>query len=97
MSSPIDIEPTSSTSRTTCGSTSTVLVAEGYSVAGGQRADPFLIDPGGKRLRPGGRTTRTTSRLNGTSTGAEVPPADRICLKLQYWAEDHGERPCHRV
>ena len=26
------------------------LIAEGYSVAGGQGADPLLIDPGGKAV-----------------------------------------------
>src|SRR5690242_9712924 len=68
------------------------LVAEGYSVAGGEGADPVLIDPGGTAVE----TWREDYPYPDLMERDEYEDAKyRLqieLLKLQYWAEDTGER-----
>lgn len=68
------------------------LVAEGYTVGGGEGADPVLIDPGGKAVE----TWREDYPYEVLMDREEYEVAKyRLqveLLKLQYWAEDNGER-----
>ncbi|NUU16193.1 polyphosphate kinase 2 [Cellulomonas humilata] len=68
------------------------LVAEGYSVAGGEGADPVLIDPGGKAVETW-REDYPYGELMDREEYEETKYRLQIeLLKLQYWAEDNGER-----
>ena len=68
------------------------LVAEGYSVAGGEGADPVLIDPGGKAVETW-REDYPYDELMDREEYEEAKYRLQIeLLKLQYWAEDNGER-----
>lgn len=68
------------------------LVAEGYSVAGGEGADPVLIDPGGKAVETW-REDYPYQELMERDEYEEAKYRLQIeLLKLQYWAEDNGER-----
>ncbi|WP_421733700.1 polyphosphate kinase 2 [Cellulomonas sp.] len=68
------------------------LVAEGYSVAGGEGADPVLIDPGGKAVETW-REDYPYGELMDREEYEEAKYRLQIeLLKLQYWAEDNGER-----
>ena len=68
------------------------LVAEGYSVAGGEGADPVLIDPGGKAVETW-REDYPYDRLMERDEYEEAKYRLQIeLLKLQYWAEESGER-----
>lgn len=68
------------------------LVAEGYSVAGGEGADPVLIDPGGKAVETW-REDYPYAELMDREEYEEAKYRLQIeLLKLQYWAEDTGER-----
>ncbi|GEK21527.1 polyphosphate kinase 2 [Cellulomonas xylanilytica] len=68
------------------------LVAEGYSVAGGEGADPVLIDPGGKAVETW-REDYPYDELMDREEYEETKYRLQIeLLKLQYWAEDNGER-----
>ena len=68
------------------------LVAEGYSVAGGEGADPVLIDPGGKAVETW-REEYPYDELMDRDEYEEAKYRLQIeLLKLQYWAEDNGER-----
>ena len=68
------------------------LVAEGYRVAGGEGTDPVLIDPGGKAVE----TWREDYPYDELMDRDEYEQAKYLLqielLKLQYWAEDNGER-----
>ena len=68
------------------------LVAEGYSVAGGEGADPVLIDPGGTAVETW-REDYPYDELMDRDEYEEAKYRLQIeLLKLQYWAEDNGER-----
>jgi polyphosphate kinase 2 len=68
------------------------LVAEGYTVAGGEGADPVLIDPGGKAVETW-REDYPYDELLERDEYEETKYRLQIeLLKLQYWAEDNGER-----
>lgn len=68
------------------------LVAEGYTVFGGQGADPVLIDPGGKAVETW-REDYPYETLMDREEYEEAKYRLQIeLLKLQYWAEDNGER-----
>jgi polyphosphate kinase 2 len=68
------------------------LVAEGYSVAGGEGADPVLIDPGGKAVETW-REDYPYDELMDREEYEEAKYHLQIeLLKLQYWSEETGER-----
>lgn len=68
------------------------LVAEGYTVSGGESADPVLIDPGGKAVETW-REDYPYDALMDRDEYEETKYRLQIeLLKLQYWAEDTGER-----
>ena len=68
------------------------LVAEGYSVSGGEGADPVLIDPGGTAVETW-REDYPYDELMDREEYEEAKYRLQIeLLKLQYWAEDNGER-----
>jgi len=68
------------------------LVAEGYSVAGGEGADPVLIDPGGKAVETWREDYPYDELMDRDEYEAEKYRLQIELLKLQYSAEDHGER-----
>jgi len=68
------------------------LVAEGYTVAGGEGADPVLIDPGGKAVETWREDYPYDELLDRDVYEAEKYLLQIELLKLQYWAEDNGER-----
>ena len=68
------------------------LIAEGYSVAGGQGADPLLIDPGGKAVETWREDYPYDEPLDRDVYEEQKYLLQIELLKLQYWAEDHGER-----
>ncbi|WP_407343711.1 polyphosphate kinase 2 [Pengzhenrongella phosphoraccumulans] len=68
------------------------LIAEGYSVAGGQGADPLLIDPGGKAVETWREDYPYDEPLDRDLYEEQKYLLQIELLKLQYWAEDHGER-----
>ena len=68
------------------------LIAEGYSVAGGQGADPLLIDPGGKAVETWREDYPYDELLDRDVYEEQKYLLQIELLKLQYWAEDHGER-----
>src|SRR4051812_10629934 len=68
------------------------LVAEGYSVSGGEGADPVLIDPGGKAVETW-REDYPYDTLMDREVYEDAKYHLQIeLLKLQYWAEEAGER-----
>jgi len=68
------------------------LVAEGYTVSGGEGADPVLIDPGGKAVETW-REDYPYDELMDREEYEEAKYRLQVeLLKLQYWAEDNGER-----
>jgi polyphosphate kinase 2 len=68
------------------------LVAEGYTVAGGEGTDPVLIDPGGKAVETW-REDYPYDELMDREEYEEAKYRLQIeLLKLQYWAEDNRER-----
>ena len=68
------------------------LIAEGYSVAGGQGADPLLIDPGGKAVETWREDYPYDEPLDRDVYEEQKYLLQIELLKLQYWGEDHGER-----
>ena len=68
------------------------LVGEGYSVAGGQGTDPVLIDPGGKAVETWREDYPYDEPLDRDVYEEQKYRLQIELLKLQYWAEDHGER-----
>jgi polyphosphate kinase 2 len=68
------------------------LVAEGYSVAGGEGADPVLIDPGGKAVETWREDYPYDELMDREEYEAEKYRLQIELLKLQYSAEDTGER-----
>jgi polyphosphate kinase 2 len=68
------------------------LIAEGYSVAGGQGADPLLIDPGGKAVETWREDYPYEELLDRDVYEEQKYLLQIELLKLQYWAEDHDER-----
>jgi len=68
------------------------LVAEGYSVAGGQGADPLLIDPGGKAVETWREDYPYHEPLDRDLYEEQKYLLQIELLKLQYWAEDNDER-----
>jgi len=68
------------------------LVGEGYSVAGGQGTDPVLIDPGGKAVETWREDYPYDEQLDRDLYEEQKYLLQIELLKLQYWAEDHGER-----
>jgi polyphosphate kinase 2 len=68
------------------------LVAEGYTVAGGEGADPVLIDPGGKAVETWREDYPYTELMDREEYEETKYRLQIELLKMQYWAEDHGER-----
>jgi len=68
------------------------LVAEGYSVAGGEGTDPLLIDPGGKAVETWREDYPYDELLDRDAYEEQKYRLQIELLKLQYWAEDNGER-----
>jgi len=68
------------------------LVAEGYSVGGGEGADPVLIDPGGKAVETWREDYPYTELMDREEYEEAKYRLQIELLKLQYWAEDNGER-----
>lgn len=64
----------------------------GYSVAGGQGADPLLIDPGGKAVETWREDYPYDEPLDRDVYEEQKYLLQIELLKLQYWGEDHGER-----
>lgn len=68
------------------------LVAEGYSVAGGEGNDPVLIDPGGKAVETWREDYPYDELMDREEYEVEKYRLQVELLKLQYSAEDNGER-----
>ena len=92
MSSPIDIEHLQFDVGDNLREYIDRLVAEGYSVAGGQGEDPLLIDPGGKAVETWREDYPYDELLDRDVYEEQKYLLQIELLKLQYWAEDHGER-----
>ena len=92
MDSPIDLDGYRAESEDSLREYIDRLVAEGYSVAGGEGADPVLIDPGGKAVETW-REDFPYDELMDRDEYEEAKYRLQVeLLKLQYWAEDARER-----
>ena len=92
MSSPIDIEHLQFDVEDNLREYIDRLIAEGYSVAGGQGADPLLIDPGGKAVETWRQDYPYHEPLDRDVYEEQKYLLQIELLKLQYWGEEHGER-----
>ena len=92
MSSPMDIEHLQFDVEDNLREYIDRLIAEGYSVAGGQGADPLLIDPGGKAVETWREDYPYDEPLDRDVYEEQKYLLQIELLKLQYWGEDHGER-----
>ena len=92
MSSPLDIEHLQFDVEDNLREFIDRLIAEGYSVAGGQGSDPLLIDPGGKAVETWREDYPYDEPLDRDVYEEQKYLLQIELLKLQYWAQDHGER-----
>jgi polyphosphate kinase 2 len=92
MSSPLDIEHLQFGVEDNLREYIDRLVAEGYSVAGGQGEDPLLIDPGGKAVETWREDYPYDEPLDRDVYEEQKYLLQIELLKLQYWGEDQGER-----
>jgi len=68
------------------------LVAKGYSVTGGEGADPQLIDPGGRAVLPWQEDYPYKELMDRETYEQEKYLLQIELLKLQYWGQDTGLR-----
>ena len=68
------------------------LVAQGYTVADGDSADPQLIDPGGRAVETWRESYPYDQLLDRDDYEHEKYLLQIELLKLQYWGQDHGMR-----
>ena len=68
------------------------LVAQGYTVADGDSADPQLIDPGGRAVETWREDYPYAEALDRDVYEQEKYLLQIELLKLQYWGQDHGMR-----
>ena len=68
------------------------LVAQGYTVADGDSADPQLIDPGGRAVETWRESYPYDQLLDRDVYEHEKYLLQIELLKLQYWGQDHGMR-----
>ncbi len=68
------------------------LVAQGYTVADGDSADPQLIDPGGRAVETWREDYPYDELLDRDEYEHEKYLLQIELLKLQYWGQDHGMR-----
>ena len=68
------------------------LIAQGYTVTDGQGPDPQLIDPGGRAVETWREDYPYRELMDRDEYEVAKYRLQIELLKLQYWAEDHGER-----